>query len=140
MGADELAKWNPYDQNQKADFFDPEWMFNITDGFDIVIGNPPYISTKGITTADKKAYEAEFGFSDDTYNLFTFKGLSLTKEGGTLSYIIPKTFWTTQTKRNMRDLLLSKNISSMPFSKSSTTVTDFVSLASAKEYLSGVPQ
>ena len=110
LGADELAKWNPYDQNQKADFFDPEWMFNITDGFDIVIGNPPYISTKGITTADKKAYEAEFGFSDDTYNLFTFKGLSLTKEGGTLSYIIPKTFWTTQTKRNMRDLLLSKNI------------------------------
>ena len=110
LGADELAKWNPYDQNQKADFFDPEWMFNITDGFDIVIGNPPYISTKGITTADKKSYEAEFGFSDDTYNLFTFKGLSLTKEGGTLSYIIPKTFWTTQTKRNMRDLLLSKNI------------------------------
>jgi len=27
-----------------------------------------------------------------------------------LSYITPKTFWTTQTKRNMRDLILSKRI------------------------------
>lgn len=102
--------WNPYDQNKVATFFDPEWMFGVSDGFDIVIGNPPYISTKGVTAADKKAYEKEFGFSDDTYNLFTFKGLSLTKEGGSLTYIIPKTFWTTQTKRNMRDLLLSKKI------------------------------
>ena len=104
------TEWNPYDQNRVAKFFDPEWMFGVTNGFDIVIGNPPYISTKGVTTDDKKAYEKEFGFSDDTYNLFTFKGLSLTKQGGSLTYIIPKTFWTTQTKRNMRDLLLSKNI------------------------------
>ena len=108
--AKQMASWNPYDQNAVSPFFDPEWMFGVTDGFDIVIGNPPYISTKGVKDADKKAYEKEFGFSDDTYNLFTFKGLLLTKSGGSLTYIIPKTFWTTQTKRNMRDLLLSKKI------------------------------
>lgn len=106
----QLAKWNPYDQNAVAEFFDPEWMFGISTGFDIVIGNPPYISTKGVTTEDKKKYEKEFGFSDDTYNLFTFKGMELLKQGGSLSYIIPKTFWTTQTKRNMRDLILSNQI------------------------------
>jgi hypothetical protein len=75
-----------------------------------VIGNPPYISTKGVKEEDKVKYEKEFGFSDDTYNLFTFKGLALCKDGGTLTYITPKTFWTTQTKRNMRDLLLSNTI------------------------------
>jgi len=32
------------------------------------------------------------------------------EENGVLSYITPKTFWTTQTKRNLRDLLLSKRI------------------------------
>ena len=106
----QLAAWNPYDQNAVSPFFDPEWMFGLADGFDIVIGNPPYISTKGVRVEDKKRYEKEFGFSDDTYNLFTFKGLSLCKEGGVLSYITPKTFWTTQTKRNMRDLILSKRI------------------------------
>jgi len=38
-----LSDWNPYDQNQRADFFDPEWMYNIQDGFDITIGNPPFV-------------------------------------------------------------------------------------------------
>ncbi|WP_418916517.1 Eco57I restriction-modification methylase domain-containing protein, partial [Alistipes putredinis] len=47
---------------------------------------------------------AEFGFSDDTYNLFFFKGFSLLCDGGCITYITPKTFWTTQTKRNLRDL------------------------------------
>lgn len=105
-----VAGWDPYDQNATSSFFDAKWMFNIKDGFDVVIGNPPYVSTKGILEDDKKRYELEFGFSDDTYNLFTFKGVSLLKQKGSLSYIIPKTFWTTQTKRNMRDLLLSYQI------------------------------
>ena len=39
----QLAAWNPYDQNAVSKFFDPEWMFGVTDGFDIVIGNPPYL-------------------------------------------------------------------------------------------------
>ena len=85
-------------------------VFRDNGGFDVVIGNPPYISTKGVSTEDKRQYERVFGFSDDTYNLFTFKGLMLANAGGTLNYIIPKTFWTTQTKRNMRDLILSKTI------------------------------
>ena len=41
--ANRIARWDPYNQNDKADFFDPEWMFGITDGFDITIGNPPYV-------------------------------------------------------------------------------------------------
>ena len=106
----QLAEWNPYDQNMSSPFFNPEWMFGLMDGFDVIIGNPPYISTKGISNVEKKLYETEFGFSDDTYNLFTFKGLMLSKDNGSLTYIIPKTFWTTQTKRNMRDLLLKNSI------------------------------
>ena len=97
-------------QNSVSPFFDPEWMFCLKEKFDIVIGNPPYISTKGISEKDKKRYEQEFGFSDDTYNLFTFKGLFLCKSNGSLTYITPKTYWTTQTKRNMRELLLSNKI------------------------------
>ena len=33
--ARKIAHWDPYDQNASADFFDPEWMFGITDGFDV---------------------------------------------------------------------------------------------------------
>ena len=41
--AQRIANWDPYDQNAKAEWFDPSYMFGIQDGFDIVIGNPPYI-------------------------------------------------------------------------------------------------
>ncbi len=37
-----LASWDPYDHNASAEFFDPEWMFGLVGGFDVVIGNPPY--------------------------------------------------------------------------------------------------
>ena len=41
--AQRIANWKRYNQNEKADFFDPEWMFGIKEGFDITIGNPPYV-------------------------------------------------------------------------------------------------
>ena len=109
--AAQLAQWDMFDQNSFAPFFDPEWMFGVKEGFDILIANPPYISTKGVSTADKKLFEAEFGFSDDTYNLFFFQRLFLCfGKGGCITYITPKTFWTTQTKRSLRDLLLANTL------------------------------
>ena len=84
---DMLASWNPYDQNASAPFFDPEWMFGISDGFDIVIGNPPYISTKGVTSEFKKALEKEYGFADDTYNHFFFKGYQILSDKRKYSFI-----------------------------------------------------
>ena len=41
--ARKIAQWKPYDQNAKEDWFAPEWMFRLTEGFDIAIGNPPYV-------------------------------------------------------------------------------------------------
>ena len=41
--AGQLAAWDPYDQNARSDFFEPEWMFGEKEGFDITIGNPPYV-------------------------------------------------------------------------------------------------
>ena len=41
--AKRIANWDPYDQNEKAGFFDSRWMFGIKEGFDIAIGNPPYV-------------------------------------------------------------------------------------------------
>ena len=79
-------------------------------GFDIVIGNPPYISTKGVDSKDKSALKEEYGFADDTYSHFYFLGFKILKDNGNISYITSKSFWTTQTKKNLRDLLLSNKI------------------------------
>jgi methylase of polypeptide subunit release factors len=89
-------------------FFSEVWKDN--KGFDIIIGNPPYISTKGTSTEDKRIFEKIFGFADDTYNHLFFKGMPLLSTNGSLTYITPKTFWTTQTKKNLRNLLLQKKI------------------------------
>jgi len=37
-----LSEWSPF-SGEPSSWFDPEWMFGIKDGFDIVIANPPYI-------------------------------------------------------------------------------------------------
>lgn len=79
-------------------------------GFDIVIGNPPYVSTTGVPKEDKPLLEYEFGFSDDLYNHFFIKGNQILRNKGVLSFITSKTFWTIQTKRNLRDLLLSQRL------------------------------
>ena len=41
--ARKIARWDPYDQNAKADWFDAEYMFGVDGGFNVVIGNPPYV-------------------------------------------------------------------------------------------------
>lgn len=135
----QFSRWNPYDQNASSPFFDPEWMFGLEEGFDVVIGNPPYISTKGISIELKKLLESQYGFADDTYNHFFFKGNDLLKKGGVLSYITPKTFWTTQTKRNLRALILSQTVryifdTANPFEAAmvDTCITSF-SKSSSKE-------
>lgn len=79
-------------------------------GFDIVIGNPPYISTKGVDEKTKNALKEEYGFADDTYSHFYFLGMNILKEKGNISYITSKSFWTTQTKKNLRELLLDNKI------------------------------
>ena len=42
--ARKIAEWDPYDQNANANWFDPEYMFGVTEGYDIVIGNPSVYS------------------------------------------------------------------------------------------------
>ncbi|MDE2684057.1 MAG: Eco57I restriction-modification methylase domain-containing protein [Chloroflexota bacterium] len=56
--AAQIANWDPYDQNASADWFDAEYMFGVADGFDVVIGNPPYVESRNSLLSDeiKDAY------------------------------------------------------------------------------------
>jgi hypothetical protein len=92
-----LAQWDPYDQNVSSDFFDADFMFNVQDGFDIVIGNPPYVRRTSIKdTAIKAAYEKLYESATnqyDLYLLFIEKGVLLLKNNGILCYINPIRFF-----------------------------------------------
>ncbi len=89
--AEKLANWDPYNQNVSADFFDPEWMFGIKDGFDIVIGNPPYIQIQKFSSLQKVQWEEQqyqtFDRMGDIYCLFYEKGYQLLAASGLLCFI-----------------------------------------------------
>jgi hypothetical protein len=60
--AEKVSAWDPDDQNAPAaQWFDAEYMFGVEDGFDVVIGNPPYVESRNslLTTEIKEAYRSQ---------------------------------------------------------------------------------
>lgn len=85
-------------------------VFDKKNGFDIVIANPPYISTKGEHGTPKAALKKYYGFADDLYSHFFFRSFEILKPEGILSFITSDTFLTINTKMNLRKLLQSKKL------------------------------
>ena len=107
--AKQLAEWNPYDQNAVSPFFDPEWMFGVNNGFDIVIGNPPYIQLQNNGGELAKLYEncgySTFDRKGDIYCLFYERGWQLLKKGGHLCYITSNKWMRAGYGEKTRDFL-----------------------------------
>lgn len=108
--AQKLADWDPYDQNKSSPFFDSEWMFDIKDGFDIVIGNPPYGFHQIHSQELKKYFKRKFksaSSSFENYFLFYEKSLTLLKSNGSHSFIVPVTWLTIPSAYALRKFILS---------------------------------
>ena len=98
------------------------------EGFDVIIGNPPYISLETLPK-DTFVYERmkrtdEHGKSDqktyktlesrgDIYSLFVERGLHLLRKGGLLSYIMPNKWEKVMYGRPLRELFLQTNITDL---------------------------
>ena len=87
--AQKLADWDMFEQNTHADFFDAEWMFGVKGGFDIVIGNPPYVQIKWLKEKDdyKRLNYKTFESTGDIYCLFYEQGCNLLHYEGSLIFI-----------------------------------------------------
>ena len=72
--APQIADWDPYDQNVSADWFDAEYMFGVADGFDVLIGNPPYVQLQKDAGRLRERYKdagyVTFISAGDIYQLF----------------------------------------------------------------------
>lgn len=111
-----------------------EWMIEfpeilsddgLFEGFDVIIGNPPYISLEKLFK-DVKAYTKmhrmdEEGHKDvltyntlesrgDIYSLFVERGLQILKKNGLLSYILPNKWMKVGYGKPLRKLFLEKNL------------------------------
>ncbi len=112
-----------------------EWMFEFPEviddegtfaGFDMIIGNPPYISLDRLKD-DANDYEKVKTFNDtgrtipayytlqksgDIYTLFVERGLSLLKAKGYLSYILPNKWMKVKYGEPLRELFSNLDDSS----------------------------
>ena len=124
--ARKIISWKPYDQNASADFFDPEWMFGVRDGFDITIGNPPYVRADSggehlemrQKIEDSNQYETLWE-KWDLYIPFIERSYKLLKPGGFTTLIVSDAYchakyaqksqnWFLKNSRILRLDFLSK--------------------------------
>ena len=106
-----LASWDMFDQNASSPFFDPEWMFDVKEGFDIVIGNPPYgANIDNMVDILKALYPRTSHGYKEIYKYFYDRGLSLLCAGGILAYITPNTFLRQPRYKDLRKLMLEMTI------------------------------
>ena len=78
-------------------------------GFDIVIGNPPYIGFHKVP--DKEFLNSHYVTASgkyDFYVVFIEKGINLLNKNGALTYICPSYFYMRDYGKNTRNLLLQK--------------------------------
>lgn len=79
-------------------------------GFDVVIGNPPYVLSRDNTLDQIKDYvRSKYVLHDDKINLYILfieKSLEILKKNGFLSFVIPNSFLGIESARKTREHLV----------------------------------
>ena len=113
--AEQLAAWDAFDQNAgEAKWFDAEYMFGVSDGFDVVITNPPYVQLQKdggrLAQLYKDADFKTFARTGDIYQLFYEKGMNLSAEGtGLLAYVTSNSWLKAEYGRSTRRYFTEKH-------------------------------
>lgn len=104
---EKISEWQPFEETS-CSWFDAWWMFGIKDGFDIVIGNPPYDVYEGhkkeeIETINKiPVYEIAKGGKLNAYKLFLARTSRFLKENGILCQIFQNSFLADSSATKLR--------------------------------------
>jgi len=116
----QLYSWKPF-ANEATEWFDPDWMFGINNGFDIVIGNPPYLDSENMVNSglsNEREYICKnYDFAKgnwDIYIAFFEKGFKLLSQNGCEMFITPDKWISRPFGDELRKNLI-KNIKSILF-------------------------
>ena len=112
----QLSAWKPF-ANGATTWFNPDWMFGIKDGFDIVIGNPPYIQLQKSIDNQNSAKMGDqyqrlgystFAKTGDIYCLFYEKGIGLLHKNGLLCFITSNKWMRAGYGEKLRNFFADK--------------------------------
>ncbi|MFD2784001.1 Eco57I restriction-modification methylase domain-containing protein [Hymenobacter rubripertinctus] len=82
-------------------------------GFDVVIGNPPYVRSRGLFSSEEKRYlsntYATASYQLDLYKLFIEKSLNIIHNNGYVSFITPSAFLVNDNDAQLRHYLIFKH-------------------------------
>ena len=90
-------------------------VFNRDDkeGFDIVIGNPPYVNFANIKSAEYRTILKEKFYSTknkcDLYAFFIEFGFNILNDSGIITYIVPHTWKATDSFSKLREILFKRH-------------------------------
>lgn len=107
--AEQLAGWNPFDPMKSASFFDSETMFGFTEGFDIVIGNPPYVRPRNEDSILLNYYRKHYTVAHnqlDLFHLFIELASHLLTNKGVNTFIISNAFLANENTEKLRKFIL----------------------------------
>ncbi len=79
--------------------------------FDVVVGNPPYVTMTSIAAGRKEQYSHQFESyhaNGDLYYLFLERAFNLLKPGGQLGVVVPRYFLKAPTAERLRSFLATK--------------------------------
>lgn len=85
-------------------------------GFDVIIGNPPYVQLQTSGDVGKRLSKAGYATFDkrgDLYCLFAERGYDLLKDGGAMSYIMPNKWLITDYGKPLRKFFADKNLTQL---------------------------
>ena len=113
--ARKIASWKPYDQSVSADFFDTEWMFGVREGFDVTIGNPPYVRSEARgqralrqKIEDSNQYETLWE-KWDLYIPFIERSYKLLKPEGFTTLIVSDAYCHSKYAQKSQDYFLKNS-------------------------------
>lgn len=101
--------WNPFDDSHPSTFFSPGWMFGIKEGFDIVIGNPPYVYRNADNEDLKQYFSANYKSAEGNFDLYKFfleKTILILRKNGNSCLIVPNTFLTAKSYSKLRRFIM----------------------------------
>src|SRR5699024_2476579 len=108
--SEQLKTFDPFNNTTYASFYNSQYMFGVSNGFDVVIGNPPYIHFEDMEEEDRVFYKnlkyKTYASKGDIYSLFYEHGINLLKKGGILTYITSNKWMKAGYGKNLRNYLV----------------------------------